>query len=105
MSLICKPITLKNMENVIYSIISPQSAINTRLHINHSILFYFNGIPEEVPAASIAYTTSIPSTTRPNTTCFPSNHGVFTYIIKWNNEYSRNEKLGIVCIGTCIRHR
>ena len=37
------------------------------------------GIPLLDPMDSMVFTTSIPSMTRPNATCFPSNHGVFTY--------------------------
>ena len=36
------------------------------------------GLPDWVPTASSLYTTSIPSSTRPNTTCRPSSHAVFT---------------------------
>mmetsp|Transcript_28735 Transcript_28735/g.77835 ORF Transcript_28735/g.77835 Transcript_28735/m.77835 type:complete len:205 (+) Transcript_28735:633-1247(+) len=40
------------------------------------------GEPEPVPTASIALTTSSPSTTFPKTTCLPSNQGVLTVVIK-----------------------
>uniref|UniRef100_H2YDC9 Uncharacterized protein n=1 Tax=Ciona savignyi TaxID=51511 RepID=H2YDC9_CIOSA len=59
--------------NYFYSLISPQSTIVTSL-IGLS--------PEAVGFFSISATTSIPDTTFPNTTCFPSNHGVFTVVMK-----------------------
>lgn len=46
--------------------ISPLSTITTRLE----------GVPLPVPTASMAFTTFMPSITRPKTTCLPSNHGV-----------------------------
>ena len=65
-----------------YSLMTPQSAIITRL-INqvYNLYNYFKGIPVDVPTDSICFTISIPSTTLPNTTCFPSSQGVFTYTI------------------------
>ena len=46
----------------------PQSAMTTGLAV----------LPDWEPTASIFFTTSMPSTTAPNTTCLPSNHWVFT---------------------------
>lgn len=39
-------------------------------------------LPLLLPTDSIARTISIPSMTEPNTTCFPSNHGVSTVVMK-----------------------
>ena len=63
----------------VYSCNSPQSAITTLLLIKGLNKMYLVGIPLLDPQDSIKETTSIPSRTRPKTTCFPSNHGVFTY--------------------------
>merc|ERR1719221_2209248 len=46
----------------------PQSATTTG----------FEHLPDWEPTASIFFTTSMPSVTLPNTTCFPSSHAVFT---------------------------
>ena len=40
------------------------------------------GRPESEPAASIFLTTSMPSSTSPNTTCLPSSHDVTTVVMK-----------------------
>lgn len=50
----------------------PQLATTTGLDVR----------PEEDPTFSMALTTSIPSTTFPNTTCFPSSHSVFVVHMK-----------------------
>lgn len=50
----------------------PQSAITTAFAV----------LPEEDPTFSTAFTTSIPSTTLPNTTCFPSSHSVLSVQMK-----------------------
>merc|ERR1711920_491363 len=46
----------------------PQSATTTGLAV----------LPDWEPTASISFTTSMPSTTEPKTTCLPSSHAVFT---------------------------
>merc|ERR1719410_268670 len=51
-----------------YQSSTPQSLITT----------FFEVLPFALPTASIAFTTSIPLVTFPNTTCFPSNQAVFT---------------------------
>ncbi|KAH0456593.1 hypothetical protein IEQ34_014500 [Dendrobium chrysotoxum] len=51
---------------------SPQSSINTGDEV----------FPDCDPSLSIAWTTEYPSTTLPNTTCFPSSHGVFAVQMK-----------------------
>ncbi|MPC48547.1 hypothetical protein E2C01_042323 [Portunus trituberculatus] len=43
---------------------------------------FLDGRPEREPRLSIAFTTSMPSTTLPNTTCFPSSHGQGTVVRK-----------------------
>ena len=40
------------------------------------------GRPDSEPTASIAFTTSMPSTTSPKTTCLPSSHDVTTVVMK-----------------------
>ncbi|XXG42946.1 hypothetical protein AAC387_Pa01g3095 [Persea americana] len=50
----------------------PQSATVTVLEV----------LPLEDPTSSIVRTTSIPSTTYPNTTCFPSSHYVLAVQMK-----------------------
>merc|ERR1719270_253021 len=51
---------------------SPQSLITSFLEV----------LPRADPHFSSSFTTSIPSTTFPKTTCFPSNHSVFAVQIK-----------------------
>jgi hypothetical protein len=46
------------------------------------IITFSFGAPDTVPIASMALTTSMPSTTLPNTTCRPSSHGVTTVVMK-----------------------
>jgi hypothetical protein len=46
------------------------------------IITFAFGLPESVPKASMALTTSIPSTTSPNTTCRPSSHDVTAVVMK-----------------------
>lgn len=58
---------------VSYSLISPQSSITT---------FVLGLSPGTVGVFSIAFTTSIPSTTFPKTTCLPSNQEQGTVVMK-----------------------
>mmetsp|Transcript_51433 Transcript_51433/g.151596 ORF Transcript_51433/g.151596 Transcript_51433/m.151596 type:complete len:215 (-) Transcript_51433:172-816(-) len=51
---------------------SPQSSIATPTA----------GVPPSLPQASMRYTTSMPSTTRPKTTCFPSRCGQVFVVMK-----------------------
>ena len=51
---------------------SPEAATSTRAV----------GRPDELPAASTFLTTSMPSRTRPKTTCLPSSHGVSAVVMK-----------------------
>mmetsp|Transcript_2024 Transcript_2024/g.12991 ORF Transcript_2024/g.12991 Transcript_2024/m.12991 type:complete len:216 (-) Transcript_2024:235-882(-) len=51
---------------------TPQSTMCTR----------FLGFPSALPIPSMALTTSIPDSTCPKTTCFPSSHGVATVVMK-----------------------
>ena len=43
--------------------------------------------PDEEPRLSICFTISIPFVTLPNTTCFPSNHGVSAVVMKNCREF------------------
>ena len=75
------------------------------------------GRPESVPTASTCFTTSIPSTTSPKTTCLPSSHDVTTVVTKncascqllrdhpheaWEAEAEAH--LRAIRIRSCIRH-
>ena len=40
------------------------------------------GLPESDPCCSMSFTTSMPSTTSPKTTCLPSSHDVTTVVMK-----------------------
>jgi hypothetical protein len=79
-----------------------------------TITFCF-GAPDSVPTASMAFTTSIPSTTSPNTTCRSSSHFVTAVVMK---NYSRIASLAqhfrcinkvtylrTICVGTSVGHR
>ena len=46
------------------------------------IVTLLDGVPEPDPTPSIFLTKSAPSRTFPNTTCLPSNQGVFTVVMK-----------------------
>ena len=76
------------------------------------------GRPESVPTASTCFTTSIPSTTSPKTTCLPSSHDVTTVVMKncaacqllrahpheaWEAEAEAH--LRAVRVRSCVRHR
>ncbi len=50
------------------------------------------GLPVSRPSFSIVFTTSMPSTTSPNTTCLPSSHGVEATVMK-NCAFERTVRL------------
>ena len=62
---------------------------------------FFDGRPLAVPAASISFTISMPSTTLPKTTCLPSSHDVTTVVMKnyrntgWLNGGARERATGV----------
>jgi hypothetical protein len=76
------------------------------------------GRPLSEPVFSIALTTSMPSTTSPNTTCLPSSHGVGHVVTKnyeekgWQasvsiravEDASLGLYLGAIRIGSCVSH-
>ena len=59
------------------------SIANHNLTALHSLMVtVLEGLPDPLPTASIAFTTSLPDLTLPKTTCFPSNHDVCAVVMK-----------------------